>query len=262
VKRSGQIVSRDELQRLLWDGKTFVDFEQGLNSAVNKLRQALGDSADQPRYLETIPGHGYRFIAPVQRAATAAVHASRAPVVLTRTEPSSSRLTGWLLFAGSGVLAILAGGGYWMASRAKEQGQASKPTTVAVPAPKGFAFEGAASRQSFALSPDGSRLAFTAMDSSGSFRVFVRDLNAPDSRSIPESEGAHSVFWHPDGRSLFMTVKGKLYRAPLEGDAHVYLTDAPAFLLSGGTWLSPERILLDGYRAAFSCPLLAGRLSN
>src|SRR3989441_3955031 len=68
VNRPGQIISRDELQRHLWEGTTFVDFEQGLNAAVNKLRQALGDSADQPRYVETVSGRGYRFIGPVQRA--------------------------------------------------------------------------------------------------------------------------------------------------------------------------------------------------
>src|SRR5438552_14748556 len=58
VNRPGQIISRDELQRHLWRGTTFGDFEQGLNSAVNKLRQTLGDSADQPRYVETLSGRG------------------------------------------------------------------------------------------------------------------------------------------------------------------------------------------------------------
>ena len=56
VNRPGQLISREELQRHLWEGTTFVDFEQGLNSAVNKLRQALGDSADHVRYVETLPG--------------------------------------------------------------------------------------------------------------------------------------------------------------------------------------------------------------
>src|SRR5215475_2161279 len=63
-----QIVTRDEIQQELWKGRTFVDFDQGLNAAMNRLRAALGDSADQPRYIETLPGRGYRFIAPVQGA--------------------------------------------------------------------------------------------------------------------------------------------------------------------------------------------------
>src|SRR5438874_7912823 len=90
VNRSGQIVTRDELQRHLWEGTTFVDFEHGLNSAVNKLRQTLGDSADQPRYVETLPGRGYRFIAPVQRASAKAVLEMAAPAPL-RIEPKPRR---------------------------------------------------------------------------------------------------------------------------------------------------------------------------
>src|SRR5437899_10478253 len=72
VNRPGQIISRDELQRHLWEGTTFGDFEQGLNSAVNKLRQTLGDSVDQPRYVETLRRQGYRFIGRAQRASTTA----------------------------------------------------------------------------------------------------------------------------------------------------------------------------------------------
>src|SRR2546421_12342518 len=89
VHRSGQIITRDELQRHLWEGTTFVDFEQGLNSAVNKLRQTLGDSADQPRYVETIPGQGYKFIAPVQRSSKAVLEIS-APAQL-RIETKAAR---------------------------------------------------------------------------------------------------------------------------------------------------------------------------
>src|SRR2546422_333257 len=68
VERPGEIVSRRELQHLLWNGTAFGDFEQGLNSAVNVVRKTLSDSADQPRYIETLPGQGYRFIAPVRSA--------------------------------------------------------------------------------------------------------------------------------------------------------------------------------------------------
>jgi hypothetical protein len=64
--RPGEAVSRVELQSLLWNGTAFGDFEQGLNSAVNLVRRTLSDSADQPHYIETVPGNGYRFIAPVR----------------------------------------------------------------------------------------------------------------------------------------------------------------------------------------------------
>jgi len=65
LKRPGELVTRDELRQLLWTAETFVDFEVGLNSAVRKLREALGDSADQPRFVETVPRRGYRFVGPV-----------------------------------------------------------------------------------------------------------------------------------------------------------------------------------------------------
>ena len=65
LEHAGEIVSREDLRRLLWPADTFVDFDQGLNAAVKKLRDALGDVADEPIYIETLPKRGYRFIAPV-----------------------------------------------------------------------------------------------------------------------------------------------------------------------------------------------------
>src|ERR1700719_1837689 len=65
LEGTGEGVTRDELQKNLWAAATFVDFEHSLNSAVKKLREALGDSADNPRHIETLPRLGYRFIAPV-----------------------------------------------------------------------------------------------------------------------------------------------------------------------------------------------------
>src|SRR6266481_5932466 len=61
----GEVVSREELRNQNWPADTFVDFDNGLNTAINKLREALGDSADNPRFIETLPRRGYRFIAPV-----------------------------------------------------------------------------------------------------------------------------------------------------------------------------------------------------
>jgi TolB-like protein/DNA-binding winged helix-turn-helix (wHTH) protein/Tfp pilus assembly protein PilF len=67
TERQGDLVTREELKRRLWPEDTFVDFETGLNTAVSKLRDALSDSADKPRYIETIPRRGYRFVVPVER---------------------------------------------------------------------------------------------------------------------------------------------------------------------------------------------------
>src|SRR5215213_6046614 len=67
LARPGAVVSRDDLQRALWNGDTFVDFEQGVNHAIRELRVALGDDAESPRFIQTLPRRGYRFIAPVDR---------------------------------------------------------------------------------------------------------------------------------------------------------------------------------------------------
>ncbi len=66
VSRPRQLISREEIQRELWGADVFVDFEQGVNHSVKQLRAALGDDADEPRYIETLPRRGYRFIAPVE----------------------------------------------------------------------------------------------------------------------------------------------------------------------------------------------------
>ena len=72
LERGGDLVTREEMRQKLWPADTFVDFDHSLNTAVNKLRETLGDSASSPRYIETLARRGYRFIAPVQNVETAA----------------------------------------------------------------------------------------------------------------------------------------------------------------------------------------------
>lgn len=93
LERSGEVVTREELQQKLWPSDTFVDFDHSLNTAINKVREALGDSASSPRYVETLARRGYRFIAPVQpepenAAAKPAAEISAPPVVAA--SPASS----------------------------------------------------------------------------------------------------------------------------------------------------------------------------
>ena len=78
LERPGDVVTRDDLRQRLWPADTFVDFDHGLNSAVNRLRDALGDSADNPRFIETLPRRGYRFIAPVTATPTTTAQAVEA----------------------------------------------------------------------------------------------------------------------------------------------------------------------------------------
>jgi eukaryotic-like serine/threonine-protein kinase len=83
LRRAGEVVTREELRAELWKRDTFVDFDNGLNTCINKIREALGDSADNPRFVETLPRRGYRFIAPISGAG-AAVGESAGWVILRK----------------------------------------------------------------------------------------------------------------------------------------------------------------------------------
>ena len=86
VERPGNLVTHEELRARIWPEAVFVDFEHGLHKAVNKLRHALGESAGTPRFVETLPRRGYRFIAPVEgRASERAANAAKTISVEVRT---------------------------------------------------------------------------------------------------------------------------------------------------------------------------------
>jgi TolB-like protein/DNA-binding winged helix-turn-helix (wHTH) protein len=111
LERPGETVSRDELQKRLWPADTFVDFEQGLNNAMKRLRAALDDDADSPRFVETLPRHGYRFIG----AANGAAPASAPPAKPARGRPAAiwlSALGALVVFALVAILVGLNGHGW------------------------------------------------------------------------------------------------------------------------------------------------------
>jgi DNA-binding winged helix-turn-helix (wHTH) protein len=90
LDRAGEVVTREELRQKLWPADTFVDFDHSLNTAINKLREALGDSASNPRYVETLARRGYRFLAPLQAAAGPAQDSPEAlPVQASPAVPAS-----------------------------------------------------------------------------------------------------------------------------------------------------------------------------
>src|SRR6266850_1555792 len=110
LRNSGEVVSRDEICSELWPGNTFVDFEHSLAAAVNKIRDALGDSAENPRFIETLPKRGYRFIAPIDVAEPSPLAAAEAvgPPAVVEVQPyfavsAPSRL---VLVTAIGALAI------------------------------------------------------------------------------------------------------------------------------------------------------------
>lgn len=172
--QAGQAVSREEIQKQLWGEETFVDFEHGVNKCIKQIRNALGDDADNPLYIETLPRHGYRFVAPVvsktiaaprprvvesqsgesraalsvgvpaQKSGSAATaitrsHPATVPVmdVTAVEEPQVARAVrpqrrARLLWIGVAVvlIALLAGGLYWRAKRAKANTLTEKDTIV------------------------------------------------------------------------------------------------------------------------------------
>jgi DNA-binding winged helix-turn-helix (wHTH) protein/Tol biopolymer transport system component len=111
LAKPGELVTREEIQQRLWPADTFVDFDHGLNTAVKKLRQALGDEVDAPRYIDTLPKRGYRFIGEVEKEPPREVTAAAAGV--TALQPERSRV-GWRprkWVAAVSVTALLGAGG-------------------------------------------------------------------------------------------------------------------------------------------------------
>ncbi|MGD0469695.1 MAG: tetratricopeptide repeat protein [Terriglobales bacterium] len=100
LERRGEIVTRDELKQTLWPADTFVDFDDGLNTAVRKIRDALGDSAEKPRYIETIPRRGYRFVGRLADVAPAAL-----PLLAEESKESPRQKNAGLSTSDSAVLA-------------------------------------------------------------------------------------------------------------------------------------------------------------
>jgi TolB-like protein/DNA-binding winged helix-turn-helix (wHTH) protein/tetratricopeptide (TPR) repeat protein len=114
LARGGDVISREELRQQLWQADTFVDFDHGLNSAMNRLRETLGDSAENPRFIETLPKRGYRFIAPIEvppatapSAVDAVPHPPPSPAVVAVPAPASS--IGGLSFPSRAILLLASG---------------------------------------------------------------------------------------------------------------------------------------------------------
>ena len=117
LERAGQTVSREELKKLLWSPDIFVDFDHGLNTAVNKIREALSDSAEEPRYIETLP-NGYRFIGAISERfeqTSIATASSLAPSLLTAHADPKREITSRRRYLGVGVgLAFLIAVVFWL----------------------------------------------------------------------------------------------------------------------------------------------------
>jgi len=97
LEQPGEVVTREELQKRLWPADTFVDFDHSLNTAVKKLRQALGDDIKKPRYVETLPKRGYRFLGAVKGPARGKAQAATSPAASSpKTVAAGARKSAWV----------------------------------------------------------------------------------------------------------------------------------------------------------------------
>jgi DNA-binding winged helix-turn-helix (wHTH) protein/Tol biopolymer transport system component len=216
LEHPGEVVTREDLHARLWPADTFVDFDHGLNAAVKRLRDALGDSAENPRFVETLARRGYRFFAPVEfpSGETPAAWA-RAARDIAVTSTTKSR---WRLVATGLVVVLVALGiGLHVGMRASRALQPVLPKEIRLTAnsPDAPVYFGA-------VSPDGRYLAY--IDPRG---AFLREMATDESHalSLPEGFRVHHVSWYPDGSHLLAQgVVGSeerpgLWNVPLLGGA-------------------------------------------
>jgi DNA-binding winged helix-turn-helix (wHTH) protein/Tol biopolymer transport system component len=259
LERPGQMVSRDEIQNRLWPD-TFVDVDHNLNAAINKIREVLGDSAESPRYLETIPRRGYRFIAPVRNgdgskdeasrddgpgeasanvtavalgigtAATQGASDENAIAAPARSPLSSLRLT--IAALAVGVLISLAS---WIVWTRSNHNKLSEEKRVVSNAPENPI-------RSMTSSPDGRYLAY--QDNTG---IFLKALQTGETHAIqwPHDVPARVDGWFPDASNLLISRQDvsspSLWRVSIFGGVPVKLVENA----SGGS-VSP-----DGSQIAF-----------
>lgn len=275
LEQAGEIVTREDLRRVLWPSDTYVDFEHSLNTAVMKLREALGDSADAPLYIETIPKRGYRFIAPVSPgaataneathvnqdsshgaslagreavpAAQAVFSAANAPEFAGKSRSSFRRyalvsvLAGLLVIAAAG-LAIFARSRHSTASLGDRSQDSSILRIVPVTTAPGEAV-------SPAFSPDGREIAYV-WDGPERRRsdIYVQLLGAEMPLRLTYSKGGMVGYpaWSPDGREIaFSHCDGShdgVYVVPALGGEERLLTTAGCLY----TLPSPLAWLADG----------------
>jgi Tol biopolymer transport system component/DNA-binding winged helix-turn-helix (wHTH) protein len=186
LEKPGQIVTRDELRKRLWPNDTFVDFEHGLNAAVTRLRQALNDSPEQPRYIQTLPKLGYRFTAAVE-GETIRLQDESSPQAVPLPRVRTALWT-------AAALALTGAGAFLYVSR-------KTLPPVAHPAPL-TAFRGFEGNPS--LSPDGSQVAFSWNgEKQDNFDIYVTPISSGTPvRLTKDAAEDSSPAWSPDGHTI------------------------------------------------------------
>jgi Tol biopolymer transport system component/DNA-binding winged helix-turn-helix (wHTH) protein len=225
LERPGDVVTREEFQQRLWtDDKTFVDFEHGLNAVVNRLREVLGDSPENPHFIETVPRRGYRWLVPVRG-------------VGARSDPAAPRRRLTWLFWPAGLVFVVLGGVALRLAR-----PTSKPPAALISTPL-TARPGIELDPSF--SPDGNQIAFSWYDENADkAHIYVKliDTAGPPLQLTDGSGEDYSPAWSPDGRFIAF-FRGKSLVVDFGSSTHVTLDKAEVLLIPalGG----PERKITD-----------------
>ena len=204
IEASGATVTRGQLKALIWPSDTFVEFDKSLNTAVMKIRHALGDSAHSPRYLETVPRLGYRFLAPVNVVEESVLPGKAPPEKLSAIEPvgpATQQPRQGILLAFCGCAAI--GFVVLLALRIDSPHRSFLPSVPVT------SFAGSEITPSF--SPDGERIAF-AWDGEhqNNFDIYIKEISAGPrginvghlTRVTNDSRPDLSPVWSSDGRSI------------------------------------------------------------
>jgi len=204
LERPGQVVTREELQKRLWPD-TFVDVDHNLNSAINRIREVLGDSAESPRFVETLPRRGYRFVAPVEGTQTTEVPVGSGMRQESRT-PWVRRTS--VLFV---VLVLLAAVSFFIYRRLRFPASLAQRTLTRLTFDDGLQI-GAS------WSPDGRYIVYSS-DRGGKFDIWVQQVSGGNPVQITKGPGQHwQPDWSPDGRYI-------AYRSE-EGDGGIYVMPA------------------------------------
>jgi DNA-binding winged helix-turn-helix (wHTH) protein/Tol biopolymer transport system component len=198
LDKAGEVVTREELRTKLWPADTFVDFDHGLNAAVKRLRDALGDTADDPRYIETLARKGYRFVAPVTSNKVPSEPGLATPSV-SKDDPSRKRYL--KLFAGAASILFVGSLAGWLISRSFRQGLPAEQRLTANPSDVPILRA--------VISPDGKTLAYA--DRTG---LFLREIATGEAHavSLPDKFRAAPTGWFPDGTHLVVA------KLPLPGE--------------------------------------------
>jgi Tol biopolymer transport system component/DNA-binding winged helix-turn-helix (wHTH) protein len=234
LERPGEMVTREELRGALWPADTSVDFDHGLNAAVKRLRDALGDSAENPRFVETLARRGYRFIAPIQPAEPASGKGTSIPVAVRVAPPNNRR---WRI-ALSALAVLLAGSGAgWVAARRFNPTVAIAELRLTANSPDDPIF-------SAVISPDGQYLAFA--DKSG---LFLRVVATGETHAVALADGfqPRPAAWFPDGSHLLVTKSTDLDGGPSFWSVST-LGGEPRKILENG---SARSVSPDGSQVAF-----------